>query len=437
VAINHSSETPIFDPSASDMKSSAPTYPALVIASSPAQQLRGARFPVHKALIAGREAGDDINLVIDDGSMSRRHARFRRQGNAIEVEDLGSTNGTFLNGARLPPNTAAPLDAASVVRLGQTLVCFEAMQVRGEEGATVPPPFVGSSAIMQQVYAALRKIAPAKTTVLVLGATGTGKELTAQALHALSGRSGACVAVNCSAITETVAESLFFGHKKGAFSGAATNVSGYFEQAAGGTLFLDEVSELEQSLQAKLLRALESGEIQPVGGSPEKVDVRVVCAANVELEARVKAGDFRPDLYARIAATTLRLPTLDQRKSDIPELLQRFVGPGRSADAILLEALMLRAWPYNVRELKNVVKQVLTEAGDDPSLRLAHLPAELRAPGLPAADRAEAAVTREQLEQLLQKTQGNVALVARSLGKDRRQVYRWLEEHGIDPAAFR
>jgi DNA-binding NtrC family response regulator len=436
VAINHSSKTPIFDPSAASAKSGRPGYPAVVIVGTPVPALFGLRVAVHAELVAGRSDEANASLVLEDEAMSRRHARFVRKGSVVSVEDLGSTNGTFVNGRRLAAGELAPLDGHSVVRMGKSLLCVEVIQADDDETSPIPEPFVGRSAPMRRLYMALRKVAPSDVSVLVTGPTGTGKELAAEALHRLSKRAGRFVAVNCSAITATVAESVFFGHKKGAFTGATANAVGYFEQASGGTLFLDEVSELELSLQAKLLRVLETGEIQPLGGAPLKVSVRVVAASNVDLAERIKEGRFRADLYARIAVSVLRLPALDERTVDIGELFAHFVG-ARTVDPMLLEALLLRRWPLNVRELRNVAKMVLLEAGEAKELVLANLPEEARMAELGQEAPGEPAVSRDTLEQLLQKTKGNVAEVARALGKDRRQIYRWLQEFQLDPAAYR
>ena len=390
-------------------------------------------MPVHIEQVVGREAGGDVSLAIEDRALSRRHARFVRRGQRIEVEDLGSTNGTFVNGKRLG-TTALALEAHSVVRLGETLLCAETLHL-GSENAPPPPPFVGTSAVMRRVYAELHRIATSSASVLVLGSSGSGKELAAQALHTLSGRSGAFVAVNCSAINPSVAESLLFGHHKGAFTGAHSQVQGYFEQADGGTLFLDEVSELEIALQAKLLRALESGQIHPVGGPPATVDVRVVSATNVELSERVRDERFRADLYARVAAMTVRMPPLDDHKADLPSLFRSFAD--KDADTQLLEALMLRAWPLGVRELRNVAQRVAIEAGAEPILRLAHLPDELRVASIAVATSSSRDISQEQVEQALRQAHGNIAAAARVLGKDRKQIYRLLETYGLDAETFR
>ncbi|MBZ0234462.1 MAG: sigma 54-interacting transcriptional regulator, partial [Deltaproteobacteria bacterium] len=298
---------------------------------------------------------------------------------------------------------------------------------------------------------------------LVLGETGTGKEVMARALHELSQRRGAFVAVNCGAIAGTLVESELFGHRKGAFSGALTDRPGHVRAADRGTLFLDEIAELPPAAQAALLRALQEREVVPVGDSmPVSVDFRLCAATHRDLAAMVAAGTFREDLHARLLGATIHLPPLRDRRGDLGLLVRSLLlrqpdgQRARFSPAAAL-ALVEHAWPRNVRELERVLAMAVTLAGRDP-IDLPHLP-ELVTPSLPpagsparapdddrpgvalvAAARAtppaelspdETALKRE-LVAMLDANDGNVAEVARQMGKDRTQLYRWIRRFGID-----
>jgi len=226
---------------------------------------------------------------------------------------------------------------------------------------------VGQSAPMREIKRLIELVAPSTTTVLVQGETGTGKELVAQAVHALSGRKGQLVSVNCSAIPSELLESELFGHEKGAFTGAEKTRAGRFEMAAGGTLFLDEIGDMPLSLQAKLLRALESRSIQRVGGGKDvPVDFRLVCATHQNIESQIDAGNFRADLYYRINVFPLAIPALANRAVDIPQLVERLCAVIADADQAIklpefadtaFAELMRYTWPGNVRELRNLMER--------------------------------------------------------------------------------
>lgn len=250
------------------------------------------------------------------------------------------------------------------------------------------PEIVGRSEKMQSVLQMVAKAARADCSVLINGASGTGKELIANALHRLSPRSSKrFVAINCSAIPESLLESELFGHEKGAFTGATGRKAGYFEMAHQGTLFLDEIGEMPQRLQAKLLRVLQEKQYTPVGGhSLKKADVRIIAATNVDLDAAVKDGSFRLDLYYRLNVLPIKLPSLKERNNDVIDLLQHFLECTNSAhnmtnpcyfsdDAV--EALKNYSWPGNIRELQNVVERlvIFVRGGE---IRREHLPEEIR-----------------------------------------------------------
>ncbi|MCA9113746.1 MAG: sigma-54-dependent Fis family transcriptional regulator [Planctomycetaceae bacterium] len=245
---------------------------------------------------------------------------------------------------------------------------------------------IGSTPPMQSVKKLIEKIAPTDSTVLILGETGTGKEMVARRVHDLSKRNQApFVAVNCGALPENLVESEFFGHRKGAFTGADTARKGLFEVANGGTLFLDEMGELDKSMQVKLLRFLESGEVRRVGeNEPFHVDVRVVCATNRELEEMVREGGFREDLYFRVNTFEIHLPPLRERRGDIPELARFLIArhlkrPELPADIIspeAIEVLLQHEWSGNVRELANALEHAVILA-DREQILPEHLPASL------------------------------------------------------------
>jgi DNA-binding NtrC family response regulator len=303
---------------------------------------------------------------------------------------------------------------------------------------------VGSSPALLKVVQLLEKVAPTDATVLVRGASGTGKELVARALHVNSGRRDRpLVTINCAALTESLLESELFGHEKGAFTGAVQAKPGLVEVAEGGTLFIDEIGEMASGLQSKLLRVLEDGHYRRVGGTQEqRADVRVVAATNRVLEDELKAGRFREDLYYRLNVVAIYLPPLRERRQDIVELAEHFlttrqVGPVRARlDARALKALMHYDWPGNVRELANVLEraQILAEdhviAADD-------LPEAVVATAPAGGDSAEdpgylRAVERRHVVEVLRREQGNKVRAAKALGISRRALYRLIAKYRLE-----
>jgi two-component system response regulator HydG len=306
---------------------------------------------------------------------------------------------------------------------------------------------IGRSAAMQELFSLIRRLGPHVRTALITGETGSGKELVARALYESGARrSNRFVPINCSAVVESLFESELFGHVRGAFTGANDNKAGLFELADGGTIFLDEVGELPLAVQAKLLRALENGEVQRVGSLQTKqVDVHVLAASNRDLHAEATAGRFRSDLLYRLNIVELHVPPLRERREDIPyltaafirqttsRLSRRVVGTTPGAE----RALATASWPGNVRELRNVIERSCiladTEFITEQELNLI----ERAAPMAVSPDTADAddgslsTLERNHIVDVLKQTNGNKLLAAKILGVDRRALYRRLERYGI------
>jgi two-component system, NtrC family, response regulator HydG len=311
---------------------------------------------------------------------------------------------------------------------------------------------IGLSAVMQQLFDSIRRLAPHMRTVLITGETGTGKELVARALHDLGPRRARrYVTVNCSAVVESLFESELFGHVRGAFTGATDAKVGLFEHADRGTLFLDEAGELPLALQAKLLRAVELGEVQRVGSlESRRADVQVIAATNRNLREEAAAGRFRSDLFYRLSIIEIHLEPLRERREDIPYLTARFVKElaarlkrpitGVSAAAELL--LQRAPWPGNVRELKNVLERacILSDGKflGERDVERAMAPGAVAAVGSAAADASGesrqrlSTAQRDQIQRVLREVDGNKAAAAKLLGVSRRSLYRWLDRLDID-----
>jgi DNA-binding NtrC family response regulator len=302
---------------------------------------------------------------------------------------------------------------------------------------------VGSSPAMRKVVALIEKVAVTDATVLVRGASGTGKELVARALHTNSlRRNRPLVTINCAALQENLLESELFGHEKGAFTGAVAAKPGLVEVAEGGTLFIDEIGEMAPGLQAKLLRVLEDGHYRRVGGTQEmNADVRVVAATNRELAEELKTGRFREDLFYRLNVVSIHLPALCERRGDIPDLVEHFlstrpIGPLRSRiDAEAMKALMAYSWPGNVRELANVLEraQILAENHVvTPEDLPENIVASVTSPE-PAGDpRHLCEIERRHVQAILQEVKGNKVHAARILGISRRSLYRLIEKYQLE-----
>lgn len=298
---------------------------------------------------------------------------------------------------------------------------------------------IGTSPAMKKVMESIEMVAPTDATVLITGESGTGKEVVARAIHAAGPRRYMpMVAIHCGALTETLLESELFGHEKGAFTGAQYRKKGKFEVADGGTVFLDEISDISLKTQTDLLRVLQEHEIVRVGGNqPNHVDFRCIAATNKNLEALVKAGSFRPDLYYRLHVFCIELPPLRDRREDIPLLacyfLKKFCAatsrtvPQMSSEAI--DLLMRHDWPGNVRELENAVERALV-VGRGPEIRASDFSFQFQG-AAPAAGKSLDDVERAHIERILQETQHNLSRAARILDIDRTTLYNKLRRYGI------
>jgi DNA-binding NtrC family response regulator len=393
-----------------------------------------------------------------DPRMSRRHASVLFDGRRFWVTDLGSQNGTSVDGEPIAPNV--PREIQRTLRMGDSLFvpCAD-VQPFEQHGVSFVDGFVRGPAF-QALLAEVTRAAGLGFPLHIHGESGTGKEGVARAFHQNGPRSaGPFIAVNCAAIPQGIAERLLFGVRRGAYSGAEADAQGYLQAADGGTLFLDEVVELDLSVQAKLLRALETKEVLPLGApKPKVVDIHLCSASNKDLRGLVAQGKLREDLYFRIGRPEVSLPPLRQRPEEISLLIQhqaRQVTPEVGLHVSLLEACLLRPWPGNVRELlvevRSAIQAALMQgaqrvearhlspnAGTAFSAAAASPPAPVE-PATPreAPSRARPldAEERARLEEALRQNGGNVAATARALGMHRTQLRRLLERHALTAPA--
>jgi len=396
--------------------------------------------------IVRRKAGV-CSIELADRWVSTPHARLIHERGDWRIEDAGAKNALFLNGERVQKSDLVDGD---VIELGASILVFRE-DAAGQPALPDGPFGPGSltyNTKLRNTYNDLRTLAASDVPILVNGDTGTGKELVAAFVHRESKRPGNLYPVNCAAIPASMAESLLFGHKKGAFSGAVSESPGVIRAAEGGTLFLDEIAELELAVQGKLLRVLQEGLVTPLGGTRAiAVNVRIVSATHVDLDALVANGKFRQDLLARLAGYRASLPALRQRKEDLGTLTHRllFRRQAADADAVTFERAALRAlyaydWPNNVRELDQVLYTSVLKGGQAVSFE--SLPEQIRnarfvdRSSFPSSDPTQTELV-EKLTQLLREHRGNVSAVARDMAKARVQIRRWCRRFKLDPASFR
>ncbi len=396
-------------------------------------------LPASGELSIGRSRSCDLS--IQHSTVSREHARLLL-GNPTILADCGSSNGTKLGGVPLSPGERRPVLPGQLIELGSAVIALQP-PAASAPGAAPPPSF----------DELLSLVAETDISVVILGETGVGKERAAEQIHARSPRrERPFVKLNCAALVESLLESELFGHERGAFTGASKTKPGLLEAAHTGSVFLDEVAELSPTMQAKLLRVLESGEVLRVGSvSPRIVDVRFVCATNQSLDALVAAGSFRRDLYFRLAGMTLLVPPLRERRAEIPalarELATRFCErAGRPAVELTSGAITLLcsyAFPGNIRELRNVIERAVVLSRGAPigpeHLQLGESPPSVPPPPSGCAQDAGGLVPKGVVEEIerrriveaLEQTSGNQTAAAELLGISRRMLVNRLDAHGL------
>jgi DNA-binding NtrC family response regulator len=402
--------------------------------------------PVELRLGAGRTvigAGSDVDLIVDHATVSRRHVELELVPEGVAVVDLGSRNGTFFLGQRVERAVLAP---GSRVRIGSVDVSIDldASGLDREPGESQGyRGLVGASVAMRKLFSSLARLEGSLVNVLVEGESGVGKELVARALHEGSAvAAGPFVAVNCAALGRELVVSELFGHRRGAFTSAVEDRRGAFEAASGGTLFLDEIGELPLEVQPVLLRALESGEVKPIGETAARlVKVRLVCATNRDLREGIAAGTFREDLFYRVAVVSLRVPPLRARLEDVPLLARKLAaeaGAGTLPDEVLAQ-LERYAWPGNVRELRNAVQsylalgtlpETLSEARDLLASALRRT-VDLERSYQDQKDHVVELFSRVYFEALLARTGGNQSEAARLSGIERSYLSKLLDKFGV------
>ncbi len=399
----------------------------------------------HDSFTIGKDPSNTI--VVQDRFISSRHLKVTRKENFFHVVDLNSTNGTYLGLMRIF-EVEVPLN--TVLRVGETELILEPRSKGGPDGSF--HGIIGNDPTVRHLIDTIKQVAPSTASVAILGESGTGKELVAKAFHACSTRADKpFIPINCAAISKELIESELFGHEKGAFTGAQGARRGAFEEAHGGTLFLDEIGELPLSLQAKLLRALENGEIKRVGASrPTHVDVRVLSATNRDLLAASREGKFREDLYYRLCVIPMLLPPLRSRQGDLGTLADSFVrhyaprGQTVKITPAAVEKLQKHFWPGNIRELRNVVhRALLLRKGPQIDASDITFDQEYSREPTGAANLSLELPEGMNLEQMMEHVQKQIVLhtlrrynhnrerVAKELGLARSTLFKRLKEWGI------
>lgn len=387
----------------------------------------------------------ECDIRIDHQSVSRVHLSLHLAPH-IAVEDLESANGTWLNGVQLAPHAVTPMRQGDILEAGSVILL-------AQEGARHAPRSEADAkpSGMDRVTRLVELVAKSTISVLLLGETGVGKDVTARAIHTRSPRAAnPFVSINCAALPEALLESELFGHERGAFTGAVSAKPGLLESAQGGTVFLNEVAELPLTVQAKLLSALEAREVTRVGGvRAREFDVRFIAATNQELEQRVERGEFRQDLFFRLNGVTIRIPPLRERLSELPALLETFVresalqnGRRVTLSDSAYQALFAHSWPGNVRELRSVIERaaLLATTGVIEPEDLDLLPSTIEKTAAPRSSRRVdgsplrqemVALERQRIEEALRECDGNQTRAAKLLGMSRRTLVKRLGEYSL------
>jgi DNA-binding NtrC family response regulator len=437
------------------------THCRLTIVSGPNA---GRKLETEKDLIRVG-ANPDNDLVIQDAAVSRAHFELHKKQGEYNLVDQGSSNGTFVGSLKIKDAT---LRSQSEIEIGDSTIRFEPMSTEIEVAPSVARrcgEMVGDALAMREIYTIIERIAGTELAILVSGETGTGKELVARAIHANSRvAEGPFTTLALDALPPALVESALFGHEPGAFDGANEAFAGAFEKATGGTLFLDGVDKLPLDLQARLLRALERGEIQRLRGDRIiRVNTRVVAAVGMEIQSLVEKNLFRNDLYYRLAVIRLDLPPLRNRMEDVPVIVDDFFvrygpelaeigAPARRTSSAAMAQLCSYSYPGNVRELVNILRRAVALASGE-EIQVSELPPEVTgarpteserdAPNavvLPDASMrfkdAKAKVLdafeRQYLQDLLKRHSFNISKAAREAGIDRRHLYRLLDKYSIE-----
>jgi DNA-binding NtrC family response regulator len=378
------------------------------------------------------------DLRLTDATVSRRHAAFEVEGKGFRLSDLHSTNGTFVDGVRI---IEVYVRGGELVRCGSTALRLDVEEVAESPQLSNSIRFgstLGASVAMRRLYLLCERLAKTRVPIIIEGETGTGKEVLAESLYEVGGSQGPFVLFDCTAVAPNLVEAELFGHERGAFTGATTARAGVFEEAAGGTLLIDEIGDLELPLQAKLLRALDRGEVRRIGGQRWiKADVRVIAATRRDLDRAVAAGRFRDDLFHRLAVARVELPPLRERQGDVLLLARQFAadmgGSPDDVEAYVDAHFADYNWPGNVRELRNAVARYVALGSDWERSRPATVAGEIASEsaaggdwidqilsaGMPyplARRRTVEEFERRYMERILAAHGGNVAQAARASG---------------------
>jgi len=412
---------------------------------------RGEMFEVGVAPIT-LGSGHGCDVLLSDPTVSRKHLEAAPGPEGVVLRDLGSTNGSFVQGAKFQELT---LGFGTEVTIGKTVLKY----VPNEESLDLGPSesesyggLVGRDPKLRRLFRLLDDVAATDATVLIEGETGTGKELIAEEIHRHSPRkNGPFVVFDCGAVPDDLIESALFGHVRGAFTGAVTDRRGAFEEADGGTLFLDEIGELSLAVQPALLRALDKQSVRPVGGtSYTRASVRVVAATNRNLRAEIAARQFREDLYYRVAVVRMQVPPLRDRPDDIPLLVDHFVRQFRSGQSLEVASddmarLQRHSWLGNVRELRNVIERAcalshgarleIDEALEERPAGRRSGASDIDLPFKEAKARIVDEFERSYIEALLKRHQGNLSAAARAAEIDRKHLRELLRKHGLREAS--
>jgi len=373
--------------------------------------------------------------------MSARHAEIFAQEGRWILRDLGSSNGTRHQGT---VRSSGELAHGDLFETGGTFWRFHEQRLAKE----VQPPtsddvLTTLNPAFQETISRLRRVARTRVPVMLIGSTGTGKEVLARRLHELSGRAGEFIAINTAAIQTNLIASELFGVERGAHSLAHDARTGLVRQANTGSLLLDEIGDMPLEVQATILRLLQESEVVPVGSdTPSKVDVRFICATHQDLDALIESGEFRGDLFARLKGCRLRIPDLHERPEDlgllIARFLRRFGVEYKTFAPAAYRALMMHDWPYNVRELERAIESAVAISQTD-RIEKSDLPQSLiSSSSKPEIHTDVSTQGREaELRRLLASHRGNVSAVARASGRSRMQIHRWIKRFRIDPDEYR